>query len=201
MYTTDFSTAENPLSEGGNWIDGQSVGLDWQNVSTRPGFATFAAPNPEGYDDATAILTGTWAADQYVRVVVRVPQVDPNITQEVEIRLRSFLAAHVNKGYEVLGCAQIVRWNGALGDFTVLDAQYPQGYSLLVSDGDVLSAQMVGDTIRVFLNGIECLNVQDSTFVSGNPGIGFFSREQPSYYTNHPPYGFSRFTASESPIP
>src|SRR5260221_14050462 len=38
-YTTTFSRAENPISEGGKWRNGQTDGLDWTDVRTTPGFA------------------------------------------------------------------------------------------------------------------------------------------------------------------
>src|SRR5437016_5611565 len=33
-YTTDFALTEDPISEGGNWINGLVVGLDWRNCAT-----------------------------------------------------------------------------------------------------------------------------------------------------------------------
>ena len=38
-YSTSFPLTETPISEGGNWINGQTVGLDWKNVNTKPGLA------------------------------------------------------------------------------------------------------------------------------------------------------------------
>ena len=38
-YTTNFPLMENPISEGGNWVNGQAVGLDWTDIRTTPGFA------------------------------------------------------------------------------------------------------------------------------------------------------------------
>ena len=35
-YTTNFSGAENPISEGGRWLNGQTDGLDWTDVRTTP---------------------------------------------------------------------------------------------------------------------------------------------------------------------
>jgi len=37
-YSTNFVNPENPISENGHWINGKSVGLDWQDVTTTPGF-------------------------------------------------------------------------------------------------------------------------------------------------------------------
>ena len=200
LYSTNFGVPEDPISENGRWISGKSVGLLWNDVNTLPGFATFSGTSPSGYADAVAVLTGSWAANQYVRVVVKNPQSDPKFPQEKAIFLRGTIAPNSIKGYEAERCDQIVRWNGAQGDFTVLNAQYPQGASLPVNDGDVLSAQIVDNTIRVFVNGIECMNVVDTAITAGNPGISFFTREELTYYHSHPKFGFSNFTASESPI-
>src|ERR1700684_3476999 len=38
-YTTNFSRAENPISERGKWLNGHTDGLDWTDVRTTPGFA------------------------------------------------------------------------------------------------------------------------------------------------------------------
>src|SRR5215468_2365128 len=38
-YATRFAMAENPISEGGVWTNGGSVGIDWQNIQTTNGRA------------------------------------------------------------------------------------------------------------------------------------------------------------------
>jgi len=38
-YATTFSRAENPISEGGQWLNGQTDGIDWTDIRTTPGFA------------------------------------------------------------------------------------------------------------------------------------------------------------------
>ena len=191
-YSTNFVNPENPISENGHWINGKSVGLDWQDVTTTPGFATFTQPNPSTYDDATAILTGTWGSNQYVRTTVRIPTVDPSFAQEIEIRLRSSLSPPECSGYDVLGGSQIVRWNGALGDFTVLNTSGPGGQ---LHDGDIFEASMVGNVITVLINGVQVSQATDNTFTGGSPGIGFFTRN-PSAAK----FGFSSFMASDSPL-
>ena len=64
-YSTNFPRAESPISEGGKWYNGQTNGLDWANVRTSPGFAFGteiggSRPEPQKYDDSTALLEGTW---------------------------------------------------------------------------------------------------------------------------------------------
>src|ERR1700733_12002194 len=51
-YTTDFPLAEDPISEGGHWINGKSVALDWGDIFTTPGRAIGVA-GPARYADAT----------------------------------------------------------------------------------------------------------------------------------------------------
>jgi hypothetical protein len=192
FYSTRFVNPEDPISENGHWLNGRSVGLDWQNVTTAPGFASFSQPNPSDYDDSTAILTGVWGPNQYVRTVVRIPTVDNSAAQEIEIRLRSSMSAHTCSGYEVLMGKQIVRWNGPLGDFTILPDEGPYGD---LHDGDVFEANMVGSVISVFINGVQVNRAVDSVFTAGSPGMGFFTRN-PSATK----FGLSSFTASDSPL-
>ena len=60
-YHSNFPKTENPISEGGNWINGGTTGLDWGNVLTTPG-KVFGdqTPGTPPYKDPTAILTGSW---------------------------------------------------------------------------------------------------------------------------------------------
>lgn len=58
-YSTNFPLNESPISEGGNWINGSTTGLDWGYVSTTAG-QTHTHPGTASYADATASLTGTW---------------------------------------------------------------------------------------------------------------------------------------------
>jgi hypothetical protein len=192
LYSTSFPATENPLSEGGKWINGQVVGIDWLNLASVPGLAYAPSGNPTDYNDSMAIVAGTWAPDQYVRTVVRFPTIDQQYIQEVEIRLRTTIAAHSVTGYEVIGGTQIVRWNGPAGDFTVLTDEGP--YAAL-HDGDVFEARIVDNVITVYINGVQVNRVVDSTFTSGSPGIGLFTRNP-----TPDPYGFSSFSASNNPI-
>jgi len=126
-YTTTFSRAENPISEGGKWLNGQTDGLDWTNVRTTPGFAFGTEiggnrPDPQKYDDSTALLKGTWGPNQTVQATVRSvnPNQDGKVWEEVELRLRSSISPHNCTGYEIMfRCSKIpkaycniARWGG-----------------------------------------------------------------------------------------
>jgi hypothetical protein len=200
-YTTKFPLTENPISENGAWINGKTVGLDWTNVRTTPGFAFGTEIGNSGYDDSTAVLAGTWGPDQTVEATVHttVSQND-NIYAEVELRLRSSLSAHRATGYEVnFRCSkssnaytQIVRWNGPLGSFSYVNAAGGSRYG--VADGDVVKATIVGNVITVYINNTKVLQGTDSTFTSGSPGIGFYLQGATGLMSQ---YGFTSFTATD----
>ena len=206
-YTTTFPATENPVSEGGHWVNGGAVGLDWTNVSTTPGLA-IGHQNRVSYSDATAILTGAWGPDQRAWASVYTVARDDPCFQEVELRLRSVVSAHLNRGYEIsFRCSQtasayliIVRWNGALGDFTYLANLTGAQYG--IRSGDVVSASIVGHVITAYRNGVPMAQATDSTFTSGSPGMGFNleSRKARCGATNRD-YGFTSFTATDAVTP
>lgn len=129
-YTTAFPLTENPISEGGRWLNGQTNGLDWKDMQTTPGLAfgpvNFATSH---YDDATAVLSGSWSPDHRVECVVKsLNQVNGTTDfEEAEIRLRTRIGvengAGYIKGYEVNWACfhngqqyhQIGYWYGPIG--------------------------------------------------------------------------------------
>ena len=172
-YTTNFPLTENPISEGGHWINGSTTGIDWSDVQTIPGQAFSTETRRDtNFADPTALLTGSWGPTQTVQAVVRILAADSADLEEVELRLRSSLSAHSCTGYEVnfsvkpdnIYCA-IVRWNGPLGDFTRLGAR-----RVGVVNGDVVKATAVGSTITCYINNTAIFSVNDTTYPSGNPG-------------------------------
>lgn len=199
-YTTNFPSPpapEDPISEGGNWLNGQADGLYWNNIKTSSGYAQTAQQpsNATGFDDGTAILKGTWSPNQCAQVVAKAPSSLGGV-QEVEIRLRSTMTAGNSTGYEIdftTGGTYIVRWNGP-GPFTstygwtnITDGG---GINYKYANGDVLKGCIgVGTnstTITIFVNGkqIGSHDTANDTaptdgsggvarYSSGNPGFGF----------------------------
>jgi hypothetical protein len=206
-YSTAFTATENPLSEGGVWLNGGTLGLDWGNVQSGGGKA-FGVSLPSTYADPTAVLTGSWGADQSASAVVRMPTQPSGCCYEVELRLRTSISAHTITGYEVLfsvtsnAYVQVVRWNGPLADssnsnngFTYVGSATGPG----LHDGDVVSASISGPTITVFQNGTQLLQATDTgqggvapVLSGGSPGVGFFDNAD----TNWSGFGLSNFTAS-----
>jgi hypothetical protein len=203
-YTTAFPLTENPISEGGRWISGQAVGIDWHDVSTTPGLA-IGHQSLTSYSDGTALLTGTWGPTQTVQAVVHAVNPMEPCYQEVEMRLRSALSPHSCTGYEISFKATksggsyliIVRWNGKLGDFTYL--KNVNGMQYGIASGDVVKATIVGNVITAYLNGVEVGSATDSTYTTGSPGMGFnLETGTASCLGTNGDYGFTSFTATSN---
>jgi hypothetical protein len=196
-YRTHFPHDEDPVSEDGMWLNGKADAIDWTDCVTSNGFIHGAPSrmkvleqraeqgNLEGeeavgdYDDPTAILSGEWGPNQHGRGVAHIENPTEEWFQEVQIRLRSTLEPRSITGYEIffrclkgeLGYAEIVRWNGPIGDWTSL--QRHQGPEYGVEHGDVVEATIEGSVIKGSVNGVEKITVTDDTWTSGAPGVGF----------------------------
>jgi hypothetical protein len=204
-YTTTFQLTENPISEGGRWVNGGTDGLDWTNVATTGGRA-IGRQVGASYTDATALLNGTWGGDQRVEATVFALSQNDACHQEVELRLRSAIAAHHNRGYEIAFLSSqtggayliIVRWNGPLGNFTYL-FQGRNNAKYGVTTGDVVSATIVGNVITAYKNGIQLGQATDNTYTDGSPGIGFNLENAPSGCAGtNGQYGYTSFMATDS---
>jgi len=201
-YATDFAATENPLSEAGRWVCGKAVGLDWNNplsLSGRACASVRSGASGSRYDDSIAHLSSSLVAvreDQYAQgTVYRASGYSPASSKhEIELLLRFEITAHGARGYEILwghdGDFAIVRWNGPLGDYTDLGVNGP-GPGVAV-DGDVLRAEMTGNLIMVYKNGLLVgTSPPNSTWKVGQPGLGFW----PVDSSTPANYGWTRFEA------
>jgi hypothetical protein len=205
-YTTHFPLTENPISEGGKWECGRTVGLDWVDIETIPGRAFGLQLGTGGFDDATALLTGAWGPNQVAQgtVFCTITPRNQRVEKELSLRLRSSLSAHSCTGYEInFRCtngtdafAEIVRWEGPFSDFSNLI--HHDGREYAIRDGDVIKATIIGNVISGYINGWKVVEVTDNTFATGQPGMGIWLRGYEGNTTalNHD-YGFSDFMASD----
>jgi len=190
-YTTSFPLTESPISESGNWINGATTGIDWGDISTTSG-ETHPHPGLARYADATALLTGTWGPDQMAQASVYINNAFN--FPEVEFRLRSSLSPHQCNGYEITfslapnSYLLIVRWNGPLGNYSVLSN--PSGSQYQAKIGDVVKATIVGNVITAYKNGVQMGQAIDDTYTTGNPGMGFNEQANGDY-------GYTSFTATD----
>jgi hypothetical protein len=149
------------------------------------------------------LLTGAWGPTQTVEAVVHTVNPKESCYQEVEMRLRSTLTAHSCTGYEISFKATksasayliIVRWNGPVGDFTYLKNSTGAQYG--IAEGDTVKATIVGNVITAYLNGVAVGTATDSTYTTGNPGMGFnLETSDASCIGTNGDYGFTRLTAT-----
>lgn len=200
-YSTTFSAPENPIYEGGAWINGGEVGLDWNNVQVESGIAHGLQTGADGYDDSVALLAGTWGPTQTVEATVYSINQSTSYFEEVELWLRGNISAHSITGYEVTfrcilggGYVQIVRWNGPLGNYTYVNNTPNGNYNGIQTD-DVVRAEISGTAITVYVNDVEVIAGSDGTYSGGRPGIGFYNEDATG---RNAEYGFKDVSAVAS---
>ncbi|HLZ32203.1 MAG TPA: hypothetical protein VKV73_33185 [Chloroflexota bacterium] len=198
-YSTAFPLTENPISEGGSWINGGATGLSWTNIRTTPGkmFGTQPGNSVPPYDDSIACLSSAWGVDQASETTVYIATA-PVFAAEVELLLRFTITANSASGYEFNASVvpsspyvNIVRWNGALSDFTVLISDN----TISVADGDTMGFTAVGPLLTAYKNGVQILQTTDTTFERGTPGVGQYLKNQTGNNAN---WGLTRFVANDS---
>lgn len=212
-YSTTIPNQESIISEGSVWTDGHQTGVNWADVATYYGKAwgKEGMQTRANYSDATAVLKGVWNSSHGVSATVFVTSGAPSegspCYPEVELRLHTGIASYSIKGYEVnfsvggtsKAYAMIVRWNGPLGNFTVLKTAYGSSYG--VKNGDAVSATYSNGTITAYKNGVAILSAYDSTYGNyGSPGIGFnyvYGSSCPGGTGKNDTYGFSSIAATE----
>jgi hypothetical protein len=226
-YATSFGAPalEMPISEGGNWWNGQQTGTLWTDVFAGLGRAYGAPTNTSQgngqYDDPTAILKGSWKPDQRVtgKAFCINNVVDHINYPEVELRLRFTVSPGVAKGYEIMWrCSDstasslassylaVAAWLGGSGQFTGLPITLPNSSTTGslggggVQDGDTVSAAIYASTLFIYRNGQLQGTVTDSRYTSGNPGFGFnyvaADNGSPTSGYNVD-FGFTSFSATE----
>jgi hypothetical protein len=65
---------------------------------------------------------------------------------------------------------------------------------MALHNGDTIKCTASGSTITAYINGAQKLQVTDSTYSSGNPGIGAFLQDTTGVNGD---YEFTSFTASD----
>lgn len=200
-FSTAFPATENPISQSGAWVLGLADGKDWTDPKTTGGQCVASTvPTPFRYsDDIAHIKTTTklFTANQFAQGVVYIAPgyVAGGGFHEIELLTRFFIRpdpstgnAHgLASGYESslgidssgLPYAFIARWNGQVTDFTSLIdphgglGSYTNAPTFPVMN-DVVRVEIVGTTITLKQNGTVILTATDSTFSSGQAGVGFW---------------------------
>ena len=216
-YTTNFDMNESALSERGAWLTDRDPLQRPVSVVNGIAFGTQTGLEAasKNYNDSEAWLSGTFPSDQRVSALIHK---EPGLSggyQEVEILLRWSVGAmrtglpygdtH-SYGYEIN-----LAWDGqysCIAQFkeTAMFDSLVSGSpttALGVQDGDIFTAEIVGNTITALLTRQGTTMIlgsatddSDSPVTTGTPGIGFFRGTSPGSTTNSQSFGFSSFTAS-----
>lgn len=194
-FTTNFPLTESPIS---GYLLGLANGTDWKDVNSNGGSA-YGTGASAGYDDCVACKTGFTGNHHSSQITVKkVAGYTAPSSHEVECLTGWNIASHVITGYEFdidfAGTGSFVRWNGALGNFTIQGAaddnlatgkgwtDVQTGTMPGIVDGDVVRVDYDATgspLLKAYLNGVLKITVSDTTvfkITSGNPGFGFFAR-------------------------
>lgn len=207
-YSTTFALTENPISESGRWQHQCPFLTTCQTAGGRVYGNQPLPPTAGVYEDAYAILTGTWPTNQRAEGII-----DKQTTggyEEYEVWVNAADAADFVRGYEVYvhqagDYFALTIWLG-----THLTAAPTIAYFDLTGagtnnitapqDGDLLWAQRVGNIITGGINGTTYLTFDVTSggrtpFTGGAPAIGFDAGGSGAETANTN-YGFKSFYAT-----
>lgn len=194
-YSTAFAGGiENPLSEGGKWLNGAADGVGWNNcqVTANGCVGSQDTLSPRYADDNAMLKTSvhTFAAHQYVKCVLYLAAgyTGGGGKHECEMYVHMNISANSITGFEIsVGqnagsvYAFITRWDGAVNSFTTLIdpgsgfGSYTNTPAAL-ANGQVYEAEITaGGVMTLRQSGIVIVAATDAThFTSGQPGLGFW---------------------------
>ena len=177
-YSTSFDADENPIREGGAW---SAIARPWLRVRSAGGLAKPDA-FVTGYNDNYTMLSG-FGPDVEITATVYIAGSAP--FGEILLLARMAHTATSLRGYEFLydgdGSVQLMRWNGGSGEFSAIGGEQSNPGAL--RDQDQLRMRIAGDTIAIFHRRPPGAWQQiglthDATFADGQPGFGFFVRDE-----------------------
>lgn len=193
-FQTSFPATENPISQGGQWVNGLADGLDWGNVQTigngtsGAAYGTTISPGPP-FNDSVALIKGTWGLNQTVTgTVVGCSGANIAVFKEISIFLRFTVSAHSAKGFGAdWSCEnanngqpyhEFGSWCGPVNDFAGSPGNTCPGAPSFhvgnapgngVVNGDVISVSLIGNVVTMTKNGV----VQVQSGVDGAPFDNF----------------------------
>jgi hypothetical protein len=190
-YSTTFTSTENPVSQGGIWLNGLTNGLQWNDMQTNGAGVFGVSASPSFYDDNVACINPTvfsFGARQYIKgVIKRAGGYAPTMTHEIELHLRCTIGPNSVSTMELLmdsaNSSTMNRWNGDLNDVTILGPT-GAGIGALVDGDEVLFRVDENGVFEAFKNGsgTAALTITDTTPVlaTGTPGVAAFWRPDAS---------------------
>lgn len=197
-YSTSFPVDENPLSQGGLWLNSDALLTKNKTV----GGNAFGTQDGSGaFDDSVGHMAGFGTDYEIEGVVYLAPGTSGTMYREIELWLRTttdgtlrstpYGDTHTN-GYEInVGYAgdyaNVGRYRGA-ALVTITNQFVP-------ATGDLFRARIEGQRIRAWWNNVLIFDVTDNDAAlkqtTGDPGIGFYIGSGGATNTE---FGFSAVT-------
>lgn len=198
-YGTNFDATENPISENGSW---QHTDPNQTVVKTVGGSAYGTQNSGDAappYLDASAYLLG-FGANCEVEAIISLAGGLDSTNRESEILLRwSEGALRTNPGgYGDTHCTGYeinVQHQGAYLQCGLFKSTNLVNMALgaTPANGDKFRARIEGTRIRCWWNDVLKFDINDSTYATGNPGIGFFIHQG----ATNTDFGFSSVTVRQ----
>lgn len=172
--SSSFAGTENPLSEGGVWAT--PTVFSAMRKATGAGVA-----NASGVESDMRYTGVTFAANHYSEIVIAAI---PNLATQL---FYCYCNARMNATggcYQVTTATdvgtnllQLIRWSNAGVETHIgTDITCPT----TISAGDVIRLSVVGTTLTVTYNGTIVRTATDSTWATGQPGIGGWAQNSAS---------------------
>jgi hypothetical protein len=205
-YTTNFDLTENPISEGGSWINAMPMRT---SGGVAFGTQTGVESHPP-YNDAAAIVAGSWGPDQTAWGTVHtVNQQGGNVYEEVELNIRMTITKDSIWGYDTdFKCSrdgsqyvELGYWKGTPRDIIGVEGtlfkQILGGGVPGLHDGDIIKLSAIGNVVTVYQNGVQLIQVTDTDPrhpKTGAPGIGCYQQGASGVNSD---FGLTSFTATD----
>lgn len=160
--SSTFSGTENPLSEGGVWSTAPGV---WGAMRKANGAFCTAT-----LTDCASVYAAGLTADQYSEITIADVAGAQVMFHYANVRTNASGLYQVTTAADVgPNVLVILRWDAAHGE-TQLGANITTPAN--VQTGDVMRLEVVGSLLTVKWNGAILRTQSDSTFATGQPGIG-----------------------------
>lgn len=199
VYTTTFPLTETPISEGGKWSRNQAN--PYTNIITALGRARGTNGPANIYDDSYAIYMPNVGSNYRMDATVFVDAtINTTISHEVELLLKwsddAINAFGYEANYSIVGGVQIIKWNGTFGSFTPLtDDSFSTGtIGRNFTSGDIVTALVQGTRFTQYVNGVKMFSCIDTSYTTGQPGIGAFARPDADPNSGNPKFCFEDVT-------
>ncbi len=165
--SSSFTGTENPLSESGVWT---ALTAYWQTMRKATGAATNSATTG---NDCAARYTGvTFSADQFSEMTLKaVPTGGQLFFHYLFARMNSTAGTYLFTTAADIGAniVQLYRVDNS-GNYTQIGTNITLGANMAAND--VMRLEVVGTGLTCKYNGTTVRTATDSTFATGQPGIG-----------------------------